>query len=33
MTVMILSAAAGGICASLVFGVLAALAARSRDQN
>lgn len=28
-----LSAAAGGICASLVFGVLAALAARSRDQN
>ena len=28
-----LSGAAGGICASLVFGVLAALAARSRDQN
>ena len=28
-----LSAAAGGICANLVFGVLAALAARSRDQN
>lgn len=28
-----LSAAAGGICASLVFGVLAALAARSKDQN
>ena len=28
-----LSASAGGICASLVFGVLAALAARSHDQN
>lgn len=28
-----LSAASGGICASLVFGVLAALAARSKDQN
>lgn len=28
-----LSASAGGICASLVFGVLAALSARSRDQN
>ncbi len=28
-----LSAAAGGICASLVFGVLAALSAKSKDQN
>ena len=28
-----LSAAAGGICASLVFGVLAALTAKSKDQN
>ena len=28
-----LSAAAGGICTSLVFGVLAALSAKSKDQN
>lgn len=28
-----LSAAAGGICASLVFGVLAALSTKSKDQN